>query len=333
MADDWNSPQKDITPEDVVLNRRKWLRRAGLATAGLVTAGGIGAGVWWHYFGGTDNAVLQAGRIGPLPETDWDPNSIYPLERPRQFAQVDRPITEEPVAARYCNFYEFASTKNVWRYVSDFQPHPWTIRIDGEVEEPKTLDVTSLIRHFAGSHEERVYRHRCVETWAMVVPWDGFPLADLIRWVRPKTTARYVRFESFERPEEAGHQGRTANRFPWPYTEGLTMGEATNPLTFIATGMYGHPLLKQHGAPLRLVVPWKYGFKSIKSITRIEFTRMQPTTFWNTLIPNEYGFQANVNPQVPHPRWSQARERMLGTDEPYDTQLYNGYGRWVADLY
>jgi sulfoxide reductase catalytic subunit YedY len=197
------------------------------------------------------------------------------------------------------------------------------------VAKPRTYDLDDLVRAFP--LEERIYRHRCVEAWAMVVPWTGFPLASLLRKAEPLPEAKYVRFVSFYRPREASRQSGPS--MPWPYNEGLTLAEATNELTFLATGMYGHPLLKQHGAPVRLVVPWKYGFKSAKSIVRIELTARQPATFWNTLMPQEYDFEANVNPAVPHPRWSQEQERLLGTGETRTTLLYNGYGGQVAKLY
>jgi sulfoxide reductase catalytic subunit YedY len=213
--------------------------------------------------------------------------------------------------------------------VKPFQPVPWTLEVGGLVGKPRTFDLEDLLRAFP--LEERIYRHRCVEAWAMVVPWTGFPLAALLRQVEPLPSARFVRFVSFERPSEASHQKDRSQ--PWPYTEGLTLAEASNELAFLATGMYGHPLLKQHGSPVRLVVPWKYGFKSAKAIVRIELTAEQPATFWNTLMPHEYDFWANVNPTVPHPRWSQEKERLLGTGETRPTQRYNGYAEWVAHLY
>jgi sulfoxide reductase catalytic subunit YedY len=206
---------------------------------------------------------------------------------------------------------------------------PWTVEVAGLVDEPKTYDIDALIRTFP--LEERIYRHRCVEAWAMVVPWTGFPLAALLKKAGVQAGAKYVRFESSDRPLLGKTQ--SFREFPWPYTEGLTLAEATNELAFLVTGMYGHPLLKQHGAPIRLVLPWKYGFKGAKSIARITVTDEQPRTFWNTVIPHEYGFVANVEPDVPHPRWSQRTERMLGTGERRPTQLYNGYGEWVAKLY
>jgi sulfoxide reductase catalytic subunit YedY len=319
MSRPWDLPERKATPESVVLSRRRWLRWAGLSTLGIAGAAGLG---WWR-FHGTDDEVFARGRI------EWPGANLYPAKSADQFKKVDRPITDEAAAARYCNFYEFTPDKAVWRRVDRFQPVPWKVEVVGLVARPRTFDIDDLIRAFP--LEERVYRHRCVETWAMVIPWTGFPLADLLRAVKPLPAAKFVRFVSFDRPDEAPHQrGRS---FPWPYTEGLTLAEATNELAFLATGMYGHPLLKQHGAPVRLVVPWKYGFKSAKSLVRIELTETQPLTFWNTLQPHEYKFEANVEPDVPHPRWSQRREHMLGTGESFATMLYNGYGEWVASLY
>jgi sulfoxide reductase catalytic subunit YedY len=197
------------------------------------------------------------------------------------------------------------------------------------VEQPQELDIEEIVRKIP--IEERLYRHRCVEAWSMDVPWSGFPLKALLDLARPLGSARYVRFETFMNPDEAPEQAQTW--YPWPYVEGLTMAEATNELTFLVTGMYGKPVPKQNGAPLRLAVPWKYGFKSIKSIVSFTFTDKRPVSFWEQIQASEYGFWANVNPEVPHPRWSQASERVLGTNEMVPTQLYNGYGEFVADLY
>lgn len=318
MSQSFDAPQRDITPESLVLTRRRMLYLAG-AVAGI---GAIGGAIGWAIRPGGDDEVLANRVTGAADD-------LYPARANPEFTDLKKELTGEVHAARYTNFYEFSSTKAVWRYISPFEPLPWQLEISGLVAKPQVYDLDDLARAFP--LEERIYRHRCVEAWAMVVPWVGFPLASLLRKAEPLPGAKFVRFVSFNRPEEASNQRDT--RKPWPYTEGLTLPEATNPLTFIATGMYGHPLLKQHGAPVRLVVPWKYGFKSAKSIVRIELTATQPATFWNTLQPNEYGFEANVEPDVPHPRWSQASERMLGTSERRQTVLYNGYGDWVAGLY
>ncbi|UCE87620.1 MAG: protein-methionine-sulfoxide reductase catalytic subunit MsrP, partial [Deltaproteobacteria bacterium] len=246
-------------------------------------------------------------------------------------APAPKTLTEESVAARYNNFYEFSGSKDdVVDRVRGFRTHPWSLTVDGLVEEPRTFAIDELVR--AMPLEERVYRFRCVEAWAMVVPWTGFPLRALLERVRPRASARYLRFESFYRPSEASGQ-RFRVFYPWPYTEGLTLAEAMNELTFVATGIYGHPLPKQHGAPVRMAIPWKYGFKGAKSIVRITLTQDQPATFWNSISPDEYDFSANVNPSVPHPRWSQASERLLGSGERQPTLLYNGYAEWVAALY
>ncbi len=318
MSGNLSRPEREVTPESAVIGRRRWLKRVGYGAATLAAGGG--AWLWYH---GTDQEVIGRGKyIGPGAD-------LYPFAVNPQFSDAERAVSPEAAIARYCNFYEFSSTKQVWRYVAPFQPIPWSLEVTGLVAKPKTYDIDDLVRTFP--LEERIYRHRCVETWAMVVPWTGFPLTDLLRAAEPLPDARFVRFVGFDRPTEASRQTKRSE--PWPYTEGLTLAEATNELAFLATGMYGHPLLKQHGAPIRLAVPWKYGYKSAKSIVHIELTEKQPATFWNTLVPWEYDFQANVNPQIRHPRWSQAREHMLGTGETFPTQLYNGYGEWVAGMY
>jgi sulfoxide reductase catalytic subunit YedY len=242
---------------------------------------------------------------------------------------LDRPITDEYSAAVYTNFYEFSSDKDVWEKVGKFQPHPWTVEASGLVANPQKFAIEDLIAKMP--IEERLYRHRCVEAWAMAVPWTGFPLKRLIELVEPKSNATHVKFTTFFRPEQARRQILQSE--PWPYTEGLTIKEAMNELAFMAVGIYGHELPKQHGAPIRLVLPWKYGYKSIKSIVNIEFSDLQPATFWNIRIPQEYDFLANVNPNISHPRWSQASEKMLGTGDRYATQMYNGYASYVSNLY
>jgi methionine sulfoxide reductase catalytic subunit len=305
----WELPERTATPESAWLDRRRFLGALGIGAAGLVAAGRAGR-------------LLAAGA----------PPAPYPAPRNAHYT-LDRPLTEEAVAARYNNFYEFTEDKEkVKDLVGKFRTHPWQVEVTGLVEKPRTWDVDELVR--AMPLEERLYRHRCVEAWAMAVPWTGFPFRALLAAARPRSEARFVRLVSFKRPAEAPNQsGERAIYYAWPYFEALTLAEAQNELALLAIGIYGHPLPKQHGAPLRLVVPWKYGFKSIKSITRIELTDRQPPTFWQTLAPDEYHFEANVDPRVPHPRWSQASERMIGTDERRPTLPYNGYGEWVAKLY
>jgi len=341
----WDLPPQLHTPESVYRQRRQH-RRQFLAELGLA---GIGATLGLSLAGcqrGSDEEIKQAGTyesktLQNLPQPaapeqadtpdDAPRSSPYPARRNTKF-EYGRPETDEAEAARYTNFYEFTGpyTKASWRYVGKFQPDPWTIEVSGLCAKPRTFDMSDLYRLF--SFEERAYRHRCVETWAMCIPWTGFPLRDLLKLVEPLPAARYVRFETFNRPEEAPYMADDPG-YPWPYTEGLTLAEATNELTLLATGIYGHPLPKQHGAPIRLVVPWKYGFKGIKSVVKISLTQKEPATFWNTISPTEYKFGANVEPEVPHPRWSQATEWMLGTRERFPTQLYNGYGEFVGSLY
>src|SRR5260370_426219 len=234
-------------------------------------------------------------------------------------------LTPEKVAGTYNNFYESSFAKDAVKHVGKFVTTPWPVEIGGLVEKPMRLEALELAELF--DLEERIYRFRCVEAWAMIVPWTGFPLAKLIQKVVPKAEAKYIRFETFNRPEQAPGITKMP-QYPWPYQEGLRLEEAMNPLTIIGTGIYGKPLPKQHGAPLRLVVPWKYGYKSIKSIVKIEFTAQQPKTFCETLAPEEYPFESDVNPAKPHPRWSQATERMTDTGD-----RVKGYGGYVARMY
>ncbi len=304
----WELPEARATPEHVFWNRRRIL--AGMAASGAL-AGPLLAGV-------SARAAEDAGIAADL----------YPVERNPRYP-LDRPLTDAELATTYNNFYEFGSHKQIWKAAQDLRLRPWTVTIDGLVEREQVIDAEDLIRRMP--LEERLYRHRCVEAWSMAVPWSGFPLRALVEFARPLSGARYLRMETFLDADMA--PGQRAFWYPWPYVEGLTMAEATNELAFLATGIYGRPLPKQNGAPLRLVVPWKYGFKSIKSIVRFSFTADRPQTFWSTIAPQEYGFWANVNPEVPHPRWSQAEERPLGRSERVPTLLYNGYGEFVADLY
>ena len=261
----------------------------------------------------------------PLP--DYPP---MPAPRNDRYI-VDRPVPEDELVSRYNNFYEFTTDKpRVWKMAQDFPSRPWRIRVTGHVEKKLEIDVDDLIKKF--SLEERVYRHRCVEAWSVIVPWVGFPLAEFVKWARPTSKARYLRMVSFYNPDEAPGQ-REQDWYPWPYFEGLTMAEATNELALLVVGSYGHVLPNQNGAPIRVHLPWKYGFKSIKSIVKFEFTRKRPATFWNEVVPKEYGFEANVNPAVPHPRWSQASEIDIATGDRIPTLPLNGYGEYVAGLY
>uniref|UniRef100_UPI003137E8DB protein-methionine-sulfoxide reductase catalytic subunit MsrP n=1 Tax=Ferrovibrio terrae TaxID=2594003 RepID=UPI003137E8DB len=242
---------------------------------------------------------------------------------------LGRDMTEEKVATSYNNFYEFGTTKNIVKPAQALTIKPWQVKIDGMVAKEITIDAEDLIRKLP--LEERLYRFRCVEAWSMAVPWSGFPLKALVDFAQPMSGAKYLKMETFSRPQEAS--GQKQFWYPWPYTEGLSIEEARNELAFIATGIYGKPIPRQNGAPLRLAVPWKYGFKSVKSIVRFTFTDKRPKTFWEALADNEYGFWANVNPMVAHPRWSQATEEVIGTGKRIPTQIYNGYGEQVAELY
>ena len=310
----WEISENETTPESFYLNRRQF----------LVSMGAVGATTLGLLSGCTE--IKEWSYTRPLSEAEA---AVYPVMRNPEFP-LDRPVTKESVAAQFNNFYEFSSEKDdVHEHVDSFVIRPWTVEVGGLVEKPGTFDPDDLIRKMP--MEERLYRLRCIEAWAMAVPWTGFPMKALMDRVRPLSRARYVRFETVHLDKNPGFRGRRSA--PWPYTEGLTIAEAANPLTMLVTGIYGHPLPKQHGAPIRLVVPWKYGFKSIKSIVRIEFTDNPPRTFWNTFVPHEYGLRANVEPDVPHPRWSQATERMIGSRKRRPTLPYNGYGKYVAYLY
>jgi sulfoxide reductase catalytic subunit YedY len=245
-------------------------------------------------------------------------------------AGLSAELTPRRAAASHNNFYEFLPGRGgpVWKHVGDFQVKPWKVEISGACSKPITLDLDDL---FAFAHEERLYHFRCVERWAMNVPWSGFPLRKLLEKVEPKPKAKYVRFVSAHSPEQMpGLQA--AAHYPWPYQEGLRLDEAMNELALVVTGVYGEPLLRQHGAPVRIIVPWKYGYKNPKSIVRIELTAKEPSFFWQ-IHPHEYGFLSNVNPNIPHPRWSQERSYWLHNQEWFPTPLFNGYGEYVAHLY
>jgi sulfoxide reductase catalytic subunit YedY len=297
----WEIPESAATPEALFLDRRGFL--AGLGAAG---------------------ALSVSGRNGYADAVDPSA-SLYPAARNPAYT-LDRDVTPEKYNLNYNNFYEFSTGKHV--DASALKTQPWTVKLDGLVEKEQMVDIDVLIK--AIGLEERLYRHRCVEAWSMAIPWTGFPLKKLVAFAKPLSSAQYVRFETFLDKKMAPGQ---RSFMPWPYVEGLTMAEATNELAFIATGAYGKPLAKVQGAPIRLACPWKYGFKSIKSIVRVSFVDKRPGTFWETLGPDEYGFWANVNPDVPHPRWSQAKETFLNDGQLRPTLIYNGYGEQVGSLY
>ncbi|MGH1482493.1 MAG: protein-methionine-sulfoxide reductase catalytic subunit MsrP [Geminicoccales bacterium] len=307
----WELPESAATPEGVFLARRQFLK--GAASSAAMLAGGM------------------AGINRAFANEDDPTADLYPVDRNPTYVLDDRwpEPTPEDLATTYNNFYEFGSHKQIAAAAQSLKIRPWTVIIDGYVEEAMTVDVDDLIRKMP--LEERVYRHRCVEAWSMAVPWSGFPMKALVDFAKPTSSAKYIRMETFHDPEMAS--GQSQYWYPWPYIEGLTIEEATNELAFIATGLYGKPIPKQNGAPLRLAVPWKYGFKSIKSLVRFSFTDERPVSFWEESQGAEYGFWANVNPEVDHPRWSQATERPLGGNEKIPTLLYNGYEEFVADLY
>jgi sulfoxide reductase catalytic subunit YedY len=291
-------PSSEITPEADYLNRRQFIGRLG---AGAAMAAGVPI---------VGSGLLPAASDRPGQEAD--------------------PLTPYDSVTRYNNFYEFGTDKeDPYRNATNFQTRPWTVVVDGHVNKPATYDLDDLLRPF--TIEERIYRLRCVEAWSMVIPWQGFALRELINRVEPTSRARYIAFETLFDPQRMPAQ--RSRILDWPYREGLRLDEAMHPLTLIATGLYDRPLPGQNGAPLRLVVPWKYGFKSIKSIVKISFVELEPETTWNMMAPEEYGFYANVNPEVDHPRWSQARERRIGEILRRPTLMFNGYGDQVASLY
>ncbi|TDT93589.1 MULTISPECIES: protein-methionine-sulfoxide reductase catalytic subunit MsrP [Azorhizobium] len=300
----WEIPEHLATPEDIFLSRRRLLGAgAGLIGASLLPG------------------VAQAAETDPSA-------SLYPAKRNERYT-LDRPMTPEKDASSVNNYYEFGTNYDVGRAAAKLKVRPWTVTIDGMVEQPRQVGIDDLLK--AMTLEERLYRHRCVEAWSMAVPWTGFPMKAFVDYARPLSGAKYVRMETFlDRDVAPGQSGRF---YPWPYVEGLTMAEATNELAFLVTGIYGKPAQNQFGAPLRLATPWKYGFKSIKAIVKFTFTDQRPKSFWEVVQGAEYGFWANVNPQVSHPRWSQATEKDIATGERRPTLLYNGYGEFVAGLY
>jgi methionine sulfoxide reductase catalytic subunit len=299
----WELSERLATPEALVMGRRTALAGAGLVTVGLAAVGSLAIAA---------PAMAQAA-------AELTPNPKYP---------PGRAITPEKYATTYNNYYEFSDSKDLWRDAQALKQRPWSIQLDGMVKQPRTIDIDDLLKQV--QVEERVYRHRCVEAWAMTVPWTGFPLSQLLKIAEPLGSAKYVVFQTLQDKSMPGLQ---TPFYPWPYIEGLAIDEASNDMAFISTGMYGKPLPPQNGGPIRLTTPWKYGFKSAKALAKVSFTDKRPVNFWQAIQPSEYGFWANVNPAVPHPRWSQAQERLLGSNEMVPTQIYNGYGAFVASLY
>ncbi len=304
-------PSSEITPEEHYFSRRRFLKQFMAASGAALLVSSCRTG------------SFRAGMGAATPVQ-------FPASLFNQSDEQGNSLTDYEDIISYTNYYEFSTDKSApTRLSRDFQPDPWKVSISGLVNNPLTLDMDDIRTNF--STEERVYRMRCVEGWSMVIPWVGFPLHQLLKLAEPTKEAKYVRFVTIFDPDQM--PGQRSRTFPWPYVEGLRLDEAMHDLTLLATGIYGQALTPQNGAPIRLVVPWKYGFKSIKSIVKIELVEEMPTSLWMATSPNEYGFYANVNPDVPHPRWSQATETRIGQSGRIDTQLYNGYQEEVTQLY
>ena len=294
----------EITPKSLYLSRRDFIKAAGLAAGSALLAACA--------------PQVVATPSAPAPQANG------------QTDELGDPVNTFEDITNYNNYYEFTTDKQgVAPMSQEFKSSPWTVEVGGLVNNPKTYGIEDLLKKF--TQEERIYRLRCVEAWSMVIPWTGFTLASLLKEVEPTSDAKFVRFETVYRPDEM--PGQKSGFYPWPYQEGLRLDEAMNDLTLLATGLYGEPMPNPNGAPIRLVVPWKYGFKSIKSIVKIELVAEQPSTFWNDLAPDEYGFYSNVNPARSHPRWSQTTERRIGEFSRRATLPFNGYGEQVAHLY
>lgn len=299
----------EITSKYLYLSRREFLKSAGLLTASSLLLSACGG----RDIPSTPSIEVESTATQAVTPSD----------------ELGDPLNSYNEITNFCNFYEFTTDKNAVAEISqDFITSPWAIQVGGLVHNPNTYDLDDLTKF---SQQERIYRMRCVEGWSMVIPWNGFSLASLLKDVEPTSDAKYVRFETIYDPEQM--PGQESSVYPWPYVEGLRLDEAMHDLTIMATGLYGESLLPQNGAPVRLVIPWKYGFKSIKSIVKIDLVAEQPTSLWMDIAPNEYGFYANVNPEVSHPRWSQASERRIGDLDRRPTLLFNGYEEEVSNLY
>lgn len=318
----WAISENYVTEQSAYFNRRQFLKTligAGVSASMLSLTGCSNKS-------DSDKALTQSLDLPTLSPAHTNPN----------FTKIDRALTAEKLAGQYNNYYEFGGTKNIWLKSQKLPLENWQVEVTGLVKNPKTYDLDDLKKQFP--LEERIYRFRCVEAWSMVLPWIGFPMKALIEKVEPTAQAKYVKFTSFYDEKITSGPGFYLGTRPFPYTEGLRIEEMANELAFFAVGIYGHDLPKQHGAPLRMVLPWKYGFKGAKSIVKIEFMEEQPATFWHTIDPHEYKFEANVEPNVPHPRWSQATEKFISSGanlswEIKETLPYNGYGEYVASLY
>jgi sulfoxide reductase catalytic subunit YedY len=317
----WELPERQATDEALVRSGARGGRRGLIAGAAAVAAGlalaPAAARAQWSLFGGKASTPVQA-----------QPRHDLQSVRDDRY-KPGRAVTDEKDAESYNNYYEFSDDKDLADAAQAFVMEPWSVKLAGMVAKPRTIGLDDLMKQV--SLQERVTRHRCVEAWAMTVPWVGFPLADLVKLAEPLGSAKYVVFTTAEEPKAMA--GLHKSFYPWPYVDGVTMQEAMNDLAFLSVGMYGKTLPPQNGGPLRLTLPWKYGFKQVKAIVNVEFTDKKPLSFWENLNPSEYGFWANVNPAVPHPRWSQAHERLLGTNETVPTQIWNGYGEFVASMY
>ena len=318
MTDREHALQRQITPLSTYLNRRQFMR-AGIAAATVAATGYA-----YERLNRAGSDTVKTAALAGL--------STSPASQPSAASgfRVDEPMTPYASITNYNNFYEFSTDKEeVSTAAKNFVARPWQVAVDGMVSRPKTFEIDDLLK--IAPPEERVYRMRCVEAWSMVIPWDGFSLSKLLDAVEPLSGAKYVAFQTLYDPKKFPNQ--VAGVLDWPYVEGLRMDEAMHPLTILASGIYGRELPAADGAPVRLVVPWKYGFKGIKSIVKITLTDKEPPTTWNITGPSEYGFYANVNPHVDHPRWSQATEQRIGESGRRPTLMFNGYGEQVASLY
>jgi sulfoxide reductase catalytic subunit YedY len=314
-------PYQRITPPEIFFNRRKFLSAFGLGILAAPMATCSSAGAAQRPQDSLIDVPLQRPDVFPAMR-----NAAY--EIPTAIERKD--LVDREVAGSHNNFYEFLSGRGgpVWQFCGDFTVEPWSVEVSGECNNPMTLDLDDL---FNFEHEERIYHFRCVERWAMNVPWSGFPLSKLIERADPNSQARYVKFTTAAVGDEMPGL-KSSPWYPWPYQEALRLDEAMNELAMVVTGVYGEPLLRQHGSPVRIIVPWKYGYKNPKSIVKIEFVRNEPRTFWQ-VQPHEYGFLSNINPHIPHPRWAQNISFWLDTEEPFETPIFNGYEQFVANLY